>query len=124
MSKTFQFHKFFFEDISPFVEPLMFLFWSSGDVCLGSKAKEDHLLACFVTYMQWAPQIYLKIANTCWPLGGQNDRPNLLFSCSFKPCPLAHSLTLTLLSYQLDRDYLSFKNFFTLNCSFDILSTV
>ena len=29
----------------------------------------------FVTYMQWAPQIYLKIAITCWPLGGQNDRP-------------------------------------------------
>ena len=24
----------------------MFPFWSSGDVCLGSKAREDHLLAC------------------------------------------------------------------------------
>ena len=66
----------------------MFLFWSSGDVCLGSKAKEDHLLACFVAYMQWAPQIYLKIANTCWSLGGQNDRPipfpNLLFFMQFQ----------------------------------------
>ena len=51
--------------------PLILLFWTSGNVSPGFKARVDPSLACFVTCMQWIPEIHLW-CNTCWLYGGQH----------------------------------------------------
>ena len=61
----------FMEDVSPFVVPLVPLFWSSGDICPGFQVMANPSLICFLTCVQWIPQINLW-CNTCWPLDGQH----------------------------------------------------
>ena len=49
---------------------------------LGFKARVDPSHACFVTCVQWIPEIHLW-CNTCWPLGGQHgSQSRSLHACS------------------------------------------
>ena len=63
------------EDMSPFCGPLIPLFWTS---VLGFKARMDSSLVCFLTCVQWIPQIHIWY-DTCWLLDSQHD------SCLYAP---------------------------------------
>ena len=49
--------KYFLEDISPFVGPLMTLLWTSCDVCPGFQS-QDGSLTCVISHL-CDPQIHL-----------------------------------------------------------------
>ena len=62
------------EDISPFVGPLIPMFWTSGDVSTGFQSQSRqpylHLVKAYMCYI--FPEIYFSW-DTCQPLGGQAD---------------------------------------------------
>ena len=72
------FLKEFLEDISPFcrdTDTPVLNFWRG--LLWVSKPEWISLLACFVTCMQWIPQIHLW-RHTCWRLGSHGDRTVLI----------------------------------------------
>ena len=64
----FNFSKQFWWTSVLLVGTLMPLFWTSGDVCT---VFQSHSIVCFVTYMQWIPQIHLW-CDINWPLDSQH----------------------------------------------------
>ena len=78
----FSFKKKFWKTYVLFVGLLIPLFWTSGDVSPGFKARVDPSFACSVACMQWIPEIHLW-CNTCWCLGGQHGSQwHSLYACS------------------------------------------
>ena len=60
---------FFSKTLGGHLGLLISLFWTCNDVCLCFKFRVDSLLVCFLTFVQWIPQIHLW-CNTCWSLDG------------------------------------------------------